>query len=88
MDHILYLDDGIAKAEGTYRDLQSTGLEFTNLLSDQNLEDEEKSKREFVRRMSSQLRDRTNSIQSATSVDVDVPKEVNHTLFCLTIVSK
>ncbi|KAL1513345.1 hypothetical protein ABEB36_002766 [Hypothenemus hampei] len=77
VDHIIYLADGKIKVEGSYRDLQNSGTDFTNLLiSDQNAQEEEISKPDYKRRTSSQTRDRSNSVHSMSSIEIDAPKEV------------
>lgn len=81
MDHLIYLDDGEIKVEGTYTHLQSSGLDFTNLLKNETNEnpeeEEEGSTTELRRRMSSKVvRDRLDSVHSATSVEVTAPQEV------------
>ncbi|XP_050313562.1 probable multidrug resistance-associated protein lethal(2)03659 [Anthonomus grandis grandis] len=74
VDHILYLDDGVAKIEGSYDDLLNSGLDFTNLMQqkEQNPEEEELT----ARRKSSVTRERANSVKSIASIEVDVPHEV------------
>lgn len=81
MDHLIYLDAGEIKVEGTYTHLRTSGLDFTNLLkneTNENPEEEEQgSNTEFRRRMSSKVvRDRQDSVHSATSIEVTAPQEV------------
>ncbi|KAJ8916764.1 hypothetical protein NQ315_013969 [Exocentrus adspersus] len=65
VDHILYLDDGIPKAEGTFHELQETGLDFTKLMGTNPVE-ETPEKDELTRQP---------SIRSVASIE-DAPKEV------------
>ncbi|KAH1014558.1 hypothetical protein HUJ05_012411 [Dendroctonus ponderosae] len=73
VDHIVLLDDGFLKAEGTYKELRSSGLDFTNLLSERSAEDDAR-KNEFERQPS-QAKERTLSIHSSSSVE-DTPQLV------------
>ncbi|XP_066258777.1 ATP-binding cassette sub-family C member 4-like isoform X1 [Euwallacea similis] len=77
VDHIVFMDNGQIKAEGSYKDLQKSGLDFTNLL-DKDSSEEVPDVKEFRRRMSSQVskHERENSIHSGNSLDVEAPKEV------------
>ncbi|XP_066143763.1 probable multidrug resistance-associated protein lethal(2)03659 isoform X2 [Euwallacea fornicatus] len=77
VDHIVFLDNGQIKAEGSYRVLQRSGLDFTNLL-DKDSSEEIPDVKEFRRRMSSQVSkpERENSIHSGNSLEVEAPKEV------------
>ncbi|KAF5287553.1 hypothetical protein FQA39_LY15882 [Lamprigera yunnana] len=79
-DHIIILENGIMKAEGTFQKLQESGLDFAKLLkkNEEEEEDEDVDDRdpEFARRLSFQ---RQNSIVSGSSVEeekVESPQEV------------
>ncbi|CAH0557608.1 unnamed protein product [Brassicogethes aeneus] len=63
--NILFIDDGAQKALGTYKELQASGLDFTNLLGEHN--EEEKEEHELMRQ---------GSIKSVASIEVEDPKEV------------
>ncbi|XP_049822547.1 probable multidrug resistance-associated protein lethal(2)03659 isoform X1 [Aethina tumida] len=63
--NIVLIDDGIQKASGTYKDLQASGLDFTNLLGEHTEEDKEES--ELIRQ---------GSIRSVASCEIEEPKEV------------
>ncbi|KAH0815457.1 hypothetical protein GEV33_007334 [Tenebrio molitor] len=66
VDHIVYLDGGNVKAEGSFKELQATGLDFTKLLGDNpQEEDEEKKQDELVRQ---------GSIRSVASLEGEAPK--------------
>ncbi|XP_060519010.1 probable multidrug resistance-associated protein lethal(2)03659 isoform X2 [Cylas formicarius] len=69
VDHILFLENGICKIEGSYRDLQKSGLDFTNLLSDAANQEEEMDniENDYVRK---------SSIKSISSVEVEAPRVV------------
>ncbi|XP_044752072.1 probable multidrug resistance-associated protein lethal(2)03659 isoform X2 [Coccinella septempunctata] len=69
VNHIIYLDDGFIKAEGTFRELQNANLDFTKLLG--KVEKEEDKKRE---KEETELK-RLNSIVSRSSVE-DAPAQV------------
>ncbi|XP_030755032.1 probable multidrug resistance-associated protein lethal(2)03659 [Sitophilus oryzae] len=71
VNHIIFLDNGEIKVEGSYKDLQNSGFDFTKLLSDQNPEED----KELVRQIS-QTRERLESIKSVSSVEIEAPKEV------------
>lgn len=66
VDHILLLEDGIKKAEGTFRELQESGLDFAKLLG-KDEKDEESSDEEELSRQ--------GSIRSFASVE-EMPTEV------------
>ncbi|XP_025834708.1 probable multidrug resistance-associated protein lethal(2)03659 isoform X5 [Agrilus planipennis] len=71
-DRIVILEDGLLKAEGTYSELQDSGLDFAKLLNDQSDETE-------IETDKSQPRQRLQSIQSISSNTDDkgpVPMEV------------
>ncbi|RZC36194.1 multidrug resistance-associated protein, partial [Asbolus verrucosus] len=69
VDHIVYLDNGIAKAEGSFRELQASGLDFTKLLGDHpQEEDEEKKQEELIRQ---------GSIRSIASLEGEVPAQID-----------
>jgi ATP-binding cassette subfamily C (CFTR/MRP) protein 4 len=66
VDRIVYLDGGNVKAEGSFKELQATGLDFTKLLGDNpQEEDEEKKQDELVRQ---------GSIRSVASLEGEAPK--------------
>ncbi|XP_045469838.1 probable multidrug resistance-associated protein lethal(2)03659 isoform X2 [Harmonia axyridis] len=69
VDHIIYLDDGFMKAEGTFRELQNTDLDFTKLLGKADNEEEKKKEKEET-----ELK-RLNSIVSRSSVE-EAPVQV------------
>lgn len=48
VEHILYLDDGIPRAEGTFHELQASGLDFTKLLGENPIEEETPEKHEVT----------------------------------------
>lgn len=66
VDHITYLDDGVVKAQGSFRELQASGLDFTNLLGEIQDEEEEKKKQEELIRQ--------GSIRSIASIEGEAPK--------------
>ncbi|KYB27685.1 probable multidrug resistance-associated protein lethal(2)03659 isoform X2 [Tribolium castaneum] len=68
VDQIIYLHDGVVKAQGSFKELQATGLDFTNLLGAAQDEDEEKKKEEELIRQ--------GSIRSIASVEGEAPKIV------------
>ncbi|CAH1113751.1 unnamed protein product [Psylliodes chrysocephalus] len=66
VDHILYLEDGVART-GTFRELQSSGLDFTQSLGDSNQEEEPTNETELGRQL---------SVRSIASVEVEAPQTV------------
>ncbi|KAJ3655115.1 hypothetical protein Zmor_014255 [Zophobas morio] len=68
VDHIMYLDNGSAKAQGSFKELQASGLDFTKLLGETSQEDEEEKKQEELIRQ--------GSIRSIESVEGEAPKQV------------
>ncbi|KAJ8974858.1 hypothetical protein NQ317_001956 [Molorchus minor] len=66
VDHILFLDDGYPKAEGTFKELQASGLDFTKLGEQAEEEIEDKDESELFRQ---------GSIRSVGSVE-DAPEEI------------
>ncbi|KAB0802273.1 hypothetical protein PPYR_04459 [Photinus pyralis] len=83
-DHIIILDNGIMKAEGSYHELQASGLDFAKLLNkeeeaeeeDEDLEDKDAELVELTRRAS--ILQRANSIASSLEEEktVEQPQEV------------
>lgn len=74
MDHIIILNNGAIQAEGTYRELQDSGLDFAKLLDEHppapDTEEEIQTK---------VLHQRQNSVHSVNSIDdktIEGPVEV------------
>ncbi|XP_018576445.1 probable multidrug resistance-associated protein lethal(2)03659 isoform X2 [Anoplophora glabripennis] len=61
VDHILYLDDGIPKAEGTFHELQVSGLDFTKLLGENPIEETPEKEKALLTRQ--------DSIRSVASIE-------------------
>lgn len=81
VDHLIILNNGSIQAEGNYHELKESGLDFANLL-------QEEEAQEIIddKGISSKNRIRQNSIQSVTSVDenktvetLEEPEEVEET---------
>ncbi|KAL3281370.1 hypothetical protein HHI36_004580 [Cryptolaemus montrouzieri] len=67
VDHIIFLEDGCIKAEGTFSELQRANLDFTKLLGQATEEEEEKEEEVQLKRL--------NSVTSRSSVE-DAPVQV------------
>lgn len=73
VDHIIILESGVVKAEGTYNELQESGLDFAKLL-EKETEEEEKAEMDAVEQ---QKMARQMSIQSVSSErNSEVPAQV------------
>lgn len=76
VDHLIILNNGSVQAEGTYHELQESGLDFANLLQEHEEEEELVDDKNPSKRM------RQNSIQSVASVEektvetIEEPEEV------------
>lgn len=73
VDHIVILNNGAIQAEGTYHELQASGLDFAKLLQDHTEEDNEQEIQNKV------MHQRQNSIQSVSSIEdktIEAPVEV------------
>ncbi|XP_076255687.1 putative multidrug resistance-associated protein lethal(2)03659 isoform X3 [Rhynchophorus ferrugineus] len=71
VDHIIYLDNGKIKSHGNYTELQSSGFDFTKLLSDETHEEDKEHAKHTPH-----ARERLQSIKSENSVDIEAPKQV------------
>lgn len=74
VDNIIILNNGAIQAQGTYKDLKASGLDFAQLLDEhpQALDNSED-------RQTKTMHQRQNSVQSVTSIEdktVEVPNEV------------
>ncbi|KAI4464485.1 atp-binding cassette sub-family c [Holotrichia oblita] len=72
VDHIVILENGVIKAEGSYNDLRNSGLDFAKLLHDQPNEVEEKPEALSFARQGSVL-----SMSSTDEKTLDLPSGVD-----------
>ncbi|KRT78583.1 ABC transporter ATP-binding protein, partial [Oryctes borbonicus] len=68
VDHIIILENGIIKAQGTYADLKNSGLDFARLLEDQPDDIEDKPENKIVTRQGS-----ISSMSSTDEKTLDLP---------------
>lgn len=74
VDHIIILENGCLKAEGNYKDLQASGLDFANLLERQaEIEEEDPTPKPFSRKASVKSH---SSVEDTTTATVEEPQEV------------
>lgn len=78
VDHILILENGLVKAEGSFTELQESGLDFAKLLNseDKQPEDENLDSTALARQVSLNRKSSVISASSTEEKTLDAPQEV------------